>query len=771
MSRVFLARDESLGRDVAIKVLSPELSATLSAERFTREIKLAAALQEPHIVPVLAAGQTAGLPWYTMPFVSGESLRGRLAHGRLGATEAMSILRNVAQALAYAHERGVIHRDIKPENVLLSSGTAVVADFGIAKAVSASTTQAPGGTLTSIGTSIGTPAYMSPEQAVGDSTTDHRADLYAWGIMAYELLSGAHPFARHTTAAALVAAHLTETPASLETTDAVPPGFVAAVMRCLEKNPADRPASATELLESLDQVHVSRPRVNRVAGSRSFQPRLMLGVAVAVVIVAGIAAWSMNARTSAARSSSAAATAAKSLAVLPFESFGGDTTNAYFAEGIADGLTTALAQLPGIRVAGRTSAARFKGGTATAKEVGSALNVGSVLDGTVRRVGGRVRVTAQLTGAADGLVMWTESYDRDAKDVFALQDDITHAIVVALQGKLAGNATPTAPVIGTTNPDAYDLYLRGLYLYRRRGVGLLRSVELLEQAIAKDANFARAHAALATVLLSESYYLPVRMGDVLQRARAAAERAVALDPNLSDAHQALAIAHFHASEWEASDREARVAVALDPTSAEAHYRLGFILLTIGRVEASIPEFEKAKASDPLYSIPGAYLGYANSLAGHDDIAIAEGKRAVDLDTMLAVNYTLLGRSYKTAGRSAEALAVAHRLLTLTTEPRVLGIAANTLGIFGETAESRAIVGTLEALPTNTPRRNSALAFAYLGLGDTARALGAMERAVAGDGDLLFSMVPRDHTYDAVRASPRFAEILRRVKLDPARFTK
>jgi serine/threonine-protein kinase len=195
------------------------------------------------------------------------------------------------------------------------------------------------------------------------------------------------------------------------------------------------------------------------------------------------------------------------------------------------------------------------------------------------------------------------------------------------------------------------------------------------------------------------------------------------------------------------------------------------LLTIGRVDESIPEFEKAKASDPLYSIAGAYLGHANSLAGHNDIAVAEGKRAVDLDSMLAVNYTLLGRSYKTAGRSAEALAVAHRLLTMTSEPRLLGVAANTLGAFGETAESRAIVAKLEALPANTPRRNSALAFAYLGLGDTARALGAMERAVAGDGDLLFSIVPRDHAYDAVRASPRFAEILRRVKLDPARFTK
>jgi len=772
MSRVFLARDESLGRDVAIKVLSPELAATLSAERFTREIKLAAGLQEPHIVPVLAAGHTAGIPWYTMPFVSGESVRARIARGRLGAVEAMSILRNVAQALAYAHERGIIHRDIKPENVLLSSGTAVVADFGIAKAVSASTTQAPGGTLTSTGTSIGTPAYMSPEQAVGDSTTDHRADLYAWGVMAYELLSGAHPFARHTTAAALVGAHLTETPAALETSDAVPPEFAASVMRCLEKDPANRPRSASELLESLDQVHVSTPGVRRTpAQSRSFPRRAMLSVGLAIVIAAGIGVWRMNARAAGPTETSTAASGTKSLAVLPFESFGGDTANAYFAEGIADGLTTALAQLPGIRVAGRTSAARFKGGTATAKEVGSALSVGSVLDGTVRRVGGRVRVTAQLTGTSDGLVMWTQSYDREAKDVFALQDDITHAIVVALQGKFAGTAAPTAPAIGTTNADAYDLYLRGMYLYRRRGNGLLRAFELLEQAIAKDSNFARGHAAVATVLLSEPYYLPVRMGDVLSRARAAAERAVALDPNLPDAHQALAIAHFHASEWEMSEREARAAIALDPTSAEAHYRLGFILVTVGRTEESISEFGKAKAGDPLYSIAGAYLGYANSLAGHNDIAIAEGKRAVDLDTMLAVNYTLLGRSYKTAGRSAEALAVAHRLLTLATEPRVLGITANTLAVFGDTAESRGIVAKLEAMPANTPRRNTGLAFAYLGLGDTARALTAMERAVAGDGELLFSMVPLDHTYDAVRASPRFADILRRVKLDPARFTK
>jgi serine/threonine-protein kinase len=769
MSRVFVARDQSLDRDVVIKVLSPELAATLSAERFTREIKLAAALQEPHIVPLLAAGATAdGLPWYTMPFVSGESVRARILRGPLGAAEAVRILRNVAQALAYAHERGVVHRDIKPENVLLSSGTAVVADFGIAKALSASTTQAPGGTLTSIGTSIGTPAYMAPEQAVGDVATDHRADLYAWGVMAYELLSGAHPFARHTTPAALVAAHLTEIPAPLKITDGAPPLLAALVMRCLEKDPAKRPSAASEILAALDQVSVSgRTRSPVGVDTRPMRSRpLVVGVVAAVVLVVAFSAWRVNARAA----SPASGDAVKSLAVLPFESVGGDTANAYFAEGIADGLTTALAQLPGIRVAGRSSALRFKGKGASAKEVGSALSVSSVLDGTVRRAGGRVRVTAQLTGASDGLVVWTESYDREAKDVFALQDDITRAIVSALQVRLAANAKPT-PVAGTANADAYDLYLRGLYLYRRRGPGLLHAAELLEQAIAKDSMFARAHAALATVLLSESYYLPIRMGDVLPRARAAAERAVALDPTLSDGHQALSIAHFHAFEWEPSEREARTAVTLDPSSAEAHYRLGFVLLSVGRVDEAIPEFEKAKASDPLYSIAGAYLGYSYALAGRVDAGVAEGRRAVDLDSMLAVNLSLLGRTYRQAGRSADALAIARRVVALTGEPRLVGLAANAIGRFGDRGEIRALIAKLESLPANTPRRNTGLAFAYLGSGDTTRALDAMERAMAGDGELLFSIVPNDFTFDPVRSSARFAAMLSRIHLDPARFTK
>ncbi|HTL49651.1 MAG TPA: serine/threonine-protein kinase, partial [Steroidobacteraceae bacterium] len=507
MSRVFLAQEAALARPVVIKVVAHALAEGLSGERFAREVKVAARLQQANIVPLLAAGVADGVPYYTMPFVRGESLRARLVRGDpIALPEAIGILRDLARALAFAHSEGVVHRDIKPENILLSGGAAVVTDFGIAKAIATSRTQdgtaAPSSTLTSVGSSLGTPAYMAPEQAAGDPGTDHRADLYAWGLVAWELLAGAHPFADKSTVHAMVAAQLTEIPAPLSSRRPDVPGTLERlVMRCLAKDPGQRPGSAEEILSELDAVttpNYASHDVATAADSPGATRSLARGggvawrrwlVAPGVAAALGIGAlWYV--RPSADPRPAAVSTADKSLAVLPFTALGGDTANTYFAEGIADELSTALSRLPGLRLAGRASAARVKQRGSSVQEIGDALKVGAVLDGTVRRAGDRMRVSAELTSATTGDVLWKESYEREVKDVFAVQDDIARAIVGALQVRLAGGTAAPNASHGTSNLEAYDLYLRGLQGYRKRGRNLAEADRMLTQAIALDSNFA-----------------------------------------------------------------------------------------------------------------------------------------------------------------------------------------------------------------------------------------------------------------------------------------
>src|SRR5512146_617818 len=398
MSRVFLAEETRLGRRVVVKVLSPELGAGVSAERFEREIKLAARLQHPHIVPLLAAGEVDGLPYYTMPYVAGASLRERMqaGGGPIPTNEAMGILRDVAKALAYAHRQGIVHRDIKPENVLLSEGSAMVADFGVARALRAATTLAPDSTITQLGTQIGTPAYMAPEQAAGDPDVDFRADLYAFGVMAYELLAGQHPFADRRTLHALVIAHMTEAPKALSThTTNVTPSAASIVMQCLGKDPADRPESAWAIVAALEST----------------------------------ASTPVPAPPPAAKAQSAV----KTIAVLPFANMSGDADNEYFSDGITDDIMSALTSVRGLRVAARASAFSYKGKNEDLTTIGRTLGVSTVLQGSVRRAGNKVRVTAQLMDAHDGFQLWSERFDRDLDDIFAIQDEIARSIAERLE--------------------------------------------------------------------------------------------------------------------------------------------------------------------------------------------------------------------------------------------------------------------------------------------------------------------------------------------------
>ena len=755
MSRVFAAKDTVLSRRVVVKVLSPELAEGVSAERFAREIRIAASLQQANIVPVLSTGEANGLPFYTMPFVDGLSLRDRLRRdGPPSLREVANILRDVARALAFAHQQGVVHRDVKPENVLLSGDAAVVTDFGIAKAISEARTasitapdQVTG--ITKTGIAIGTPPYMAPEQISGDPNTDHRADIYAFGCLAYELVTGAPPFfggAPHE----LFAAHLTQTPPPVTRARAeCPPELADLVMRCLEKRPERRPQSARDLLTVLDTMggSTSGGHAMRVVRRRA------LGVAAAGV-VALVALIALLARPF-------GATRARSIAVLPLANVGGDSAQEYLADGMADELATALGKMPGARVASRSLSSRYRGRRdVDVRQAGESLAVAYVLQGSLRRVGDKLRVSMQLSSSADGLEVWSESYDRRADEVFALQDAIMRGVAGAL--KLAPE--PPRDARGTTDPEAYDLYLRGQYLLRRRGPGVRLAAENFQRAIERDSSFARAYAGLAAALELFPYFVATPAADVSERAMAAAERALMLDNTISEAHTALGLAKMHVWDWERAASEMKRGVELDPSDPSAHHQYGRLLLYTGRTDSALAEFRKARTIDPYASLYSAWVALALWMQGHQDAAFQEIQRGLQIDSLNPPTLQVATRILMDQRDVPGARAIAARLAVLS--PPWNGVAAHLYAKIGDRAQALRILRSLEQ---RTPRpwfTETGIAYAALGLGDTARVLSALERAMERREIWPTFWPVTDPLYDPVRQAPRFKRLIERVGLTP-----
>jgi serine/threonine-protein kinase len=778
MSTVFVARANTLGRAVVVKVLPYELAATVSVDRFKREIMLSAALQHPHIVPVLSAGETDGLPFFIMPFVEGESLRARLARGPLSVREAVSILKDVARALTYAHGRGIIHRDIKPDNILLSGGSATVTDFGVAKALSASReATAPEnrtGTITLVGTSIGTPAYMAPEQAAGDPLTDHRADLYALGIVGYEMLVGTPPF-HGRSPQQLLAAQLTEAPAPIsQRRYDVPEALAALLMRMLEKDPAKRPRTAAEVTRALEDPAVVSGTFVAATTARPAKPKRVLWALAGAGILASVAAggaWFRERRTVATPTAAAEATAFKSLAVMPLVNISRDTSDAYFAAGMTAELTNALSRIPGIRVAsGVENAVKEQG--ASPIEIGKALNANMVLVGTVQRDGTRMRVTARLVNTADGFTVWSDMFQRETKDVFKVQDEISQAIVAAISPELSSGAAPAATTNvattrGTNDLQAYDLYLRGRYFFDKRGEpALRRALGYYEQAVRKDSLFARAYAGIGNVYALLPLYANVRMDSVMPLALRAIDRAVKIDSTLAEAFASRATLLQATWRWADAERDYLRAVRLDPNYASAHQWLGELMLLNGRTAEAQAQLKRATELDPLSPIT---LGsYALSLAvGRSfDAAIATGRRGVELDSALLVTRFMLGTVYLQAGRFPDAtreLEFAARLDTANVQ--TLGLLGYAYAKSGNRAEAQRIAAGLESRIGAAAGATAAAARVYLGLGDNAMALGLLERAAQERDSFFSSESLAESFFDPLRSDPRFAAIVARAGLD------
>jgi eukaryotic-like serine/threonine-protein kinase len=772
MSRVFVAEDRALQRRVVVKVLRHDMAESVSFDRFRREIQLAAKLQHPHIVPLLASGEVAGTPYFTMPFIEGESLRAHLnTVGELPVNEAVRILRQVAAALSYAHKHGVVHRDIKPDNVMLTDEFALVTDFGVAKALTASA-GASGATtssgLTSLGLAIGTPAYMAPEQAVADPTVDHRADIYSWGVMAYEMLTGWPPFPGMS-AQATLAAQAVQKPQPIESKrPGLPPALASLIMHTLEKRPADRPQTAGELLQELDALTsgsiVTQTMLPLRAEPRRFRvPAMVVGALVVVALIAGVL-YKRN-----TFSSSSASSGISSVAVLPLVNVGGDTATEYFSDGMTDELANALGKLPGLRVASRTSTYAFKGKTnLSAADIGKMLHVQALLEGTVRSAGDRLRVSAQLTNVSDGLALWSETYERQPKDVFKVQDDIAESIADALKLKLgAGAATVASTSRGTDNLEAYDLYLRGIYFWNRRGAdNLNKAISYYEQASAKDPHFGRALAAMASAYALLPEYTDSPPSDVLQRTRDAASRALAMDSGLAEPHTALGLASVHAWDYETAGNEYRRALALDPRNATAHQWYGELLIRTNRVDLGIAQMRTAVALDPLAPVTESALGYALHFAKRDDEAITEIKKGLEIAPELALAYSVMAFCYLDKNDFPNAVRSMETAVRL--EPN-LGLRqaqmAYVYGIAGNQARAKEIVTRLEEQTRTSKPHWFPLAIASLGIHDNETAITALEHAVDAHeiGLTNFSLL-NEQFLDPLRGTPRFEKVLERMNL-------
>jgi TolB-like protein/Tfp pilus assembly protein PilF len=727
MATVYIAEDLKHGRQVAIKVLRPEVADGSIPQRFLREIHIAARLVHPQIVPLHDSGQSGGFLYYVMPYLGCESLRARLERDvRLPVADAVRMGRSVAAALDYAHRHGVLHRDIKPENILVHEGEAVVADFGIARALS---TMASGDRQVSEpGFAIGTPAYMSPEQASADAELDGRTDIYSLACVIYEMLAGQPPFAG-TPARVTMTRHVIEPPQPVRALRSeVPVALEQALARALTKNPADRFATAAEFGRALEES------------------------------VAGLATPPFGA---APRPPDR-----RAIAVLPFVNASPDPDTEYFSDGMTDELINALTKVEGLRVASRTSVFALKRREADVRTLGALLGVAVVLEGSVRRAGNRLRVTARLTDVAEGRHLWSERYDRDTGDVFQLQDEIAGTIVRTLRGTLLGDLGDPTPRRYTANLTAYNLYLKGRYCWnKRRAEGLNEAIAYFEAAIAEDPGYALAYSGLADCYALHVDYRGMPVSEAMARSRELALKALELDDTLAEAHTSLAwVTFLHEWEWEAADQRFRRAIELNPRYATARQWYAWLLVSQGHIDAALAEARAAAELDPASVSIRRSLGWLNYYARRYEPALDELRRALAMDPTSEENHRICGLVLTQLGGYEEAVAAFREAIAGAAESAYArGALARALAMSGKSAEARAILVQLYDDARSRYVSPVAFATAHIALTDTEDAFRWIERARAERrGWLAYLRV--EPIFDPIREDPRFAELLERMKL-------
>jgi serine/threonine-protein kinase len=672
----------------------------------------------------------------------------------------------VLAALSYAHEHGVVHRDIKPENILLTGPFAVVTDFGVAKALSASTNE--GTLVTTVGVVLGTPAYMAPEQAAGDPAANHRADIYSAGAVAYEMLSGERLFADRP-AHAIMAAHALDVPASLTgKARGIPPALADLIAKCLEKDPARRPQTEQEVLQSLDAIRQGGGRRGfrippLLASGLSGRKRAPLRILAALLTLALIyGGYRLTAQRAPADTNVAQPKAPLTIAVLPFENMSGSRENEYFSDGMTDELIQALGTVKGLEVAARTSSFAVKGKNLTVQEIGEKLHVSHVIDGSVRGSSKRLRVSAALISTGNGYRVWSETYDREPKDVFQVQDDIAQSIVSALRSTL-GNTQPSSGAHRMPRDLAtYDLYLKGRYFWNKRtSAGLQTAADYFEQAIARDTTYALAYAGLSDsygVLGAFGYLEPKQ---AYAKAKPAALKAIALDSTLAEAHTSLGFTHLYYDLDPASaKREFDRAIALDPRYATAHLFNAWYYLVTGEFDNAIHEAQIARDIEPLSLIINTRLGTTERYAGRYDEAEKQLRKTLELDANFPIALDELARILASRGDYKNASVSAKRAADLG-YVHGTGILGYALAMSGDRASAERIVNALIAKSKSEYVAPFDIGMIYTGLGNDSAAIEWLSRCKEVR-DHEASHLRFDPLLKRLRRVPRFVAITSKI---------
>ena len=728
MGVVWRAKDSRLGREVALKVLPGEFAADPERlDRFEREARLLARLNHPNIAQIHGLEVGGGTRAIVMELVEGPTLGERLAEGALSLTEFLSLAAQIAEALAEAHAGGIVHRDLKPQNIKLTPGGKVkVLDFGLAKqdvAVRAPNEQST--TLsgaTQAGAVLGTVGYMAPEQVRGE-TVDARADIFSFGCVLHEMLTGQRAFARPSPIETMTAILHDVPPAPSRIRRDVPPGLDRLVARCLEKVPANRFQSARDLAFALAAFVPGGP-----AGPD--RPR------------------------------------SASVAVLPFVNLSADPENEYFADGITEDVIAHLAKVRSLKVISRTSVMAFKKRDRSLREIGEKLGASTLLEGSVRRAGNRVRIVAQLIDAASDEHLWAETYDRDLTDIFAIQTDVALQIASALRAELSSDERARVRRQPTADLEAYELYLRGRSsFYRFTAEGFGRSLAEYERAVVRDPGFALAWAGIAQVHAESCVQGTVGSSpeEAVRRAKEAVARALALDDELAEAHGVAGLIRFAFDfDWHGAEQELLKAIELSPGSADVHDHYGWLLSSLERYDEALREVRRARELDPL--LIQSDVGTTLLRAGRIEEALEEARRAVAVAPGSTRCQSNLGWALILRGESAEGIAALERARALAPGDTIfLAQVGQAYGLAGEAGKARGILEQLRERATREFVSPYHFAYVHTGLGEADAAIDWLERAFERRSGAIYG-IKGSFLFRSLRSHPRFEALLRRMNL-------